>query len=101
MKGVDLHRENMGINKLKEVSNMKVVPKENALQQMEELISSFDLLETNIALRVNHVLQYKENQVLEYAEIIAVRVTHMEEKLTRHSEEGWWLRTYMHALPVV
>ncbi|WP_028402741.1 hypothetical protein [Ectobacillus panaciterrae] len=82
---------------------MKVVPKESVMKQIEELVSTLDLLEMNITLRVNHTIKHKEDDVLDGTEIIHAHVAHMEAKMVRHLEEGNWLKSAisLHALAVM
>jgi hypothetical protein len=82
---------------------MKVVPKENIVKQIDELLSTLDLLETNMALRVHHAIKHKEDEVLDGAEIIHAHVAHMETKMVHHLEEGNWLKSTLslNALAVI
>ncbi|MFX3622780.1 MAG: hypothetical protein ACE3JP_01735 [Ectobacillus sp.] len=71
---------------------MKVIPKDSIVNELDQLLSALDLFEMNMALRVNHALKHKEDDVVDGAEIIHVHVAHMESRLNHHLEEGNWLK---------
>lgn len=67
---------------------MEIVSKEKVVMTIENLLSTLDLLESQVALRVNHVLTNKENDVIHSVEIIQAYVGNMEEKIFRLVNEG-------------
>ncbi|WP_416826703.1 hypothetical protein [Ectobacillus polymachus] len=69
---------------------MVIVSKEKVVTTIDELLSTLDLLEMQVTLRVNHVLKNKENEMIHTVEIIESYVGHMETKQFRNIGEGNW-----------
>lgn len=67
---------------------MEIVSKEKVVMTIENLLSTLDLLESQVKLRVNHVLTNKENDVIHSVEIIQSYVGNMEENIFRFVNEG-------------
>ncbi|WP_379968453.1 hypothetical protein [Ectobacillus sp. sgz5001026] len=67
---------------------MEIVSKEKVVMTIENLLSTLDLLESQVTLRVNHVLTNKENDVIHSVEIIQAYVGNMEETIFRLVNEG-------------
>ena len=67
---------------------MEIVSKEKVVMTIENLLSTLDLLESQVTLRVNHVLTNKENDVIHSVEIIQAYVENMEENIFRLVNEG-------------
>lgn len=67
---------------------MEIVSKEKVVMTIENLLSTLDLLESQVTLRVNHVLTNKENDVIHSIEIIQAYVGNMEENIFRLVNEG-------------
>lgn len=73
---------------------MKAVQKEAIMKTMDQMLSTLDLLEMNISLRVNHALKDKRECVNDKVEITEMHIQHMESKIVHHEEKGSWLQTF-------
>lgn len=80
---------------------MKTVQKESILKTMDQMLSTLDLLEMNISLRVNHALKDKREFVNNKVEITEMHIQHMESKIVHHEEKGSWLQTFQNVVVTV
>ena len=67
---------------------MAMVQKEDVMKTMDQMLSSLDLLEMNIGIRMNHALKDKSEKICNKIEITEMHIEHMENKLVHHEEKG-------------
>jgi hypothetical protein len=72
---------------------MKVIKLDHVLKGIDQLLSTLDLLEMNMSLRINHAIKHKEDIIMDATEYTDMRLTHMEAKIEHHQERGFWLNT--------
>ena len=58
-------------------------------EKMDQMLSSLDLLEMNIGIRMNHALKDASEKICNKIEITEMHIEHMENKLVHHEEKGW------------
>ncbi|PEA08257.1 hypothetical protein CN425_03235 [Bacillus cereus] len=73
---------------------MAMVQKEDVIKKMDQMLSSLDLLEMNIGIRMNHALKDKGENICNKIEITEMHIEHMENKLVHHEEKGNWIKTF-------
>ena len=66
---------------------MAMVQKEDVMKTMDQMLSSLDLLEMNIGIRMNHALKDKSEKIRNKIEITEMHIEHMENKLVHHEEK--------------
>ncbi|MBO9128205.1 hypothetical protein [Bacillus sp. 165] len=79
---------------------MKVVQLDHALKEIDQLLSTLDLLEMNLTLRINHAIKHKEDIIMDTMEYTDMRLLHMEAKIEHHEEKGCWLSTISGTKPL-
>ena len=56
-------------------------------EKMDQMLSSLDLLEMNIGIRMNHALKDASEKICNKIEITEMHIEHMENKLVHHEEK--------------
>ncbi|HDR7792620.1 TPA: hypothetical protein QCY19_001158 [Bacillus luti] len=77
---------------------MAMVQKEDVMKKMDQMLSSLDLLEMNIGIRMNHALKDKSEKICNKIEIAEMYIEHMENKLVHHEEKGNWVKTFQNVV---
>ena len=67
-------------------------------EKMDQMLSSLDLLEMNIGIRMNHALKDKGENICNKIEITEMHIEHMENKLVHHEEKGNWVKTFQNVV---
>lgn len=77
---------------------MAMVQKEDVMKRMDQMLSSLDLLEMNIGIRMNHALKDASEKICNKIEITEMHIEHMENKLVHHEEKGNWIKTFQNVV---
>ena len=77
---------------------MAMVQKEDVMNTMDQMLSSLDLLEMNIGIRMNHALKDKSEKICNKIEITEMHIEHMENKLVHHEEKGNWVKAFQNVV---
>lgn len=67
-------------------------------EKMDQMLSSLDLLEMKIGIRMNHALKDKGEKIRNKIEITEMHIEHMENKLVHHEEKGSWVKTFQNVV---